>query len=568
MPRSLLRFALPLILLSLGGCLPSKILLVPDAGELTELPAQKGVVAVRVIDLGNGIPLQFVTFAPLDLNEVDENQFKRLRAYSMSKRRTGVFVSAVEAGEYSLSDLYGVISAGDYIFSRRIDATPAFGTFSVQPGQLTNLGTILYYPAPNEDTYTDRLVRNEAFPGLETLIEEDFSALESSLGSRSVPLGWHEDDSAGDRLSTYLSAIQNPLVFDASAVFEDETIIISRVGGMLRQDMNGDWTFDGVETDAALVAIDKNANGDHIVTSEDGEVFLRRAHESDWQPVQVPDTEGKVVAVSFGDQQTQYAFVAGQHTIAQFKGNDGLAPDWRLEHIYRQDRGWQPFDPNDDARKIVLEYKPDGGAKKLPYDELDGVSFANAGRQFLLSTLERVYVFDKSTGAVKELDTRFKTLAVVTNGRTVVAKGGLNWASDPVSHWAESPDGPWTKVSNRIDRCPGERHEARTDRCLDGRTRKFTHGRHGGEPYLAPNGRLYSIMTVADKPTFLASSRPTSKHWVQVDTADEFPEYCNRILPSRQDNTLLIGCSGTTGRIYEYDIAEGTYRLVREPAAF
>ena len=55
------------------------------------------------------------------------------------------------------------------------------------------------------------MVRNDAFPGLDELMSEDFGALESALDNAAAPLSWHEDDCAGDRFNTYLNVIHNPL---------------------------------------------------------------------------------------------------------------------------------------------------------------------------------------------------------------------------------------------------------------------------------------------------------------------------------------------------------------------
>lgn len=608
------------LLLLLSGCTHLDVSLVRDASSLSELPPDSGLLAVRVVDLGHGVPLDHVTFAPVDYDESSDDKPQRIRTHRVNEFGVSVFVGAVRAGRYSLYDVFGQGVAGGPPRSRQIAGDPALGTFVVEAGKLTRLGTIFYYPAPVADGHRDLFTRNDSLPGLRVLLSAEYGALLPLLKNPDSPLGWDEDNRAGSRFDTYLGMKQNPIALDRTAVFDDETVIMSRAGALLRRGSDGAWNVELLDTDAPVATFDKNSRNDAVAVSEDGKLFVQRSDTGRWQHIPNPASQEKYVAAMLEDNDVIRVFAAGKYTLAVLEGvlegllvGDSPEPaDWSVRLIYREDLGWVDFDASDDPRVVRTYYKLSGEPKSLPYDELDRLSFANKGDALLFSVKGRAFVFDERSGGIERIKSGLRIARIGVNGEALAVTGlppyipigaALALTELPIvpavapppytRRWSTELRGDWRETSTRVNRCPGERSEARSTHCADNRTRKYTHHRHAGQPYLSADGRLYSVLIPADPPAvgmgsppkallralmppvwlkdqpgYLARMAADGRNWAKVENAEDLPAGCNKVLPSTRDDELLIGCSGTSGRLYAYDIAEGSYTLVREPEAF
>ena len=69
----------------------------------------------------------------------------------------------MKAGSYSLHSIRAFHTRGDFWYERWAGADAQFGTFDVKPGQVTDLGTIIYYPKPEKDKYIKCIAENNSF---------------------------------------------------------------------------------------------------------------------------------------------------------------------------------------------------------------------------------------------------------------------------------------------------------------------------------------------------------------------------------------------------------------------
>jgi len=549
-----------LVLLA-SGCTPISTFVTPDAAKLDKLPADHGVVVLRVADLAGGMPLDLVDFESHKPEQRKAGQWRRVVAHDVSDRGISQFVGVMEAGQYSLSALisharfgdqglehYGRRSSKRPDLGRRVESTPDFGTFTVSPGRITNLGTVVYYPAPSDGSYREMLLRTSNFPGLDALLAIDHAGLQASLTSPGSPLGWDDRGVTIDSAADYPNLVRNPMAFDQAVSFDDEVVILSRLGSMLRGKAGEGWRPDAVDSDTGIVFVDKNAQGNMLAVTEDGGMFFQFAGKPEWLQLDPPDAPGRAVAATLNDIGQLHVFCHDKHTITIFEAQTHSSPAWTAKIAYRSELGWQtlpegqqlePWTPppreNPVRRTIIPTRQP----------AIEHMSFLRAGEHVAITADSRAYVFDKTSAAITNLETDFRVQKLSGNGQLLITGEHSMVEITTVRRWTDRLDGGW-------------------------HTQHFT--MHASNPYLAADGTIYSIVLPdywrRDQQPYLAQYRPDTRSWRRVSTDDASPLYCNRIFPSGKDGILIIGCSGTNGRLYEFDTASNSFTLVREPAAF
>lgn len=153
--------SLPLVFLTLllTGCATDTNLLATLDTKTVLMPDQ-GIVVVRIVNATDyPLPMNQVTIAPDNLNESDKVKFDRLSALDVDLDGSTVFASPTKAGTYALSSIRAYHFRGDYYYSHFAATDAKFGTFQIKAGQVTDLGTIIYYHKPQEDKYLQMLVR-------------------------------------------------------------------------------------------------------------------------------------------------------------------------------------------------------------------------------------------------------------------------------------------------------------------------------------------------------------------------------------------------------------------------
>ena len=147
-----------IILFILGGC-SSGVNMLPTLSEKNMPKENQGVVVVRVIN-ASAYPLPFnqVTITPKNLNESKKIKPSRLRALPVATTGSTIFSSPVTSGSYSLDSIRSFHIQGEFWYSRWAPADAKFGTFDVEAGKVTDLGTIIYYPKPEQDKYLNTIL--------------------------------------------------------------------------------------------------------------------------------------------------------------------------------------------------------------------------------------------------------------------------------------------------------------------------------------------------------------------------------------------------------------------------
>ncbi|SMF61122.1 hypothetical protein SAMN02745866_03962 [Alteromonadaceae bacterium Bs31] len=280
---------LTLFLALIAGCGGvSQVNLRPSITSDTEtvLEQDSGIVVAHVVNAGTApLPFNFLTVTPKNFNESEKIKAERLEAVGTVVGESSFFVSSIPAGNYSVSNIMGYHSSGEYWYQRWASGDIELGTFSVKPGEITDLGTLIYYPKSQEEKYIETLLRSPGSTN-KTLVQSYAPFLDYHPGQ---VLSWDEDGNEDQRFSVYAATVQNPVVYNERYIAPNNSVyFIGKLGFILQRTEDGDWIEQAVETDADLNAIAVNDEGSIAIGGEQSAIFFKKKEAEEWQTIEIP----------------------------------------------------------------------------------------------------------------------------------------------------------------------------------------------------------------------------------------------------------------------------------------
>ncbi len=543
------------------------------------------MIALQLIDTDRGLPLELLTLAPKDVNEADDKKFIQIAVRRVSDHGTHTYIGVVPAGQYSISKFSGDEVRGQFYITRSIPVEPSFGTFRIEPGRLTNLGSAHYYAKPRARLYEHMMVRNGDFAGATSIIREDLTNLAQGIDNLDAPISWDEDGYVDERYDRYLSVVQNPLFLGRWQRLGTELVVLSSAGAMLRADRADNWASDFVESDYPLLMIDRNAGGNQVAITDGSGLFSKSSTSDTWEQIPVPDG-ADLIAIRIDSAGKIYVIDRQQTSLVVHESSSVADPDWTATMVYRQKTGWLAADA-DRAMQPVTEPKaqeerPEDGdppRREKIRGVIRTVSARLIGDSLVVFEGGSTYVVDVQAKTATKLETPKKFEDIVEAGGMLVGvwKSMLSESDIPRYYWAEDLAGPWKAVKIEYDVCPGEARRAGRDIvCADDKTRKYKGIRFLGEPILAGNGKMYATMQMASTMSMamfapdamLGVSENGGARWKMINDNSELLSRCRTILPGLSEDELIIACDSTDGKIYSFNLDTREYTLQREPADF
>ena len=194
---------LQLFILLLSGCAS-----VPDKNlQLKNVPLDEneGLVIAEVINNSERIAGIIRNWEELILFKTDEpDNTKNVISISALSNPSSSFLFAgrLKSGVYRLGLLYTFQKLGDTSYSARALIPPGMGEFEVIPGEITNLGTILYHPFEQihhmEKQLPDYAVTRFENTELTEFIAKQHPEIFKYIDTTDIN-SWNEDDLSGDR---------------------------------------------------------------------------------------------------------------------------------------------------------------------------------------------------------------------------------------------------------------------------------------------------------------------------------------------------------------------------------
>lgn len=574
------RLTLLLVAVYLAACAP-QVNMRPVLSKDSVVAPGEGMVVARIVNAsGGGLPFNQLTIAPDNVNASKAIKPERLLSARPALNGTTVFASPIKAGHFSLSSIRAFHSNGNGWYSRYASTTPELGTFEVKPGAVTDLGTLIYYPKPQEDRYLDLVVRA---PGSEPgeVLSKHFP-----FYSYDEVLSWLPDDNQGERENAFISVAQNPITYTEHIKAPDGSLyFLGKLGVILRRDANGAWSIDAVDTLLDLSAMAVNQRGDMAVGGSEGKLFIKYMGQQ-WQDISF-DHPYHIEQLLFRDDDSLDLLATKGTSLFVYRASiGGQELDWSEINQYALISGWSnhQIPVSEDSATSKRKFAED--IYSITLFELDSRSLitvrtqSNTQSPIFGRVNRKTFEYDPASWSIIKEANELKISSVVEAGNaTLGIKMPGFWSWDGrTDYFIYRENSGWSEMSTHAYYCSDGKPRPESKVCSSndvqtpGRRKTFT--LRTVPWFVSPTNGLAIV-------SFNRSSMWSAKREYEVkilDTNDggnswtvtdrELPlKYCSSIIPDL-DDVLLLSCSGATGDFYEsYDRGE-TWEHVRQQENF
>lgn len=568
LPGKIRNFSTLLLLLLLGGC-AGQVNMNDALSASTQLQSNQGIVVARVIN-ASGYPLPFnhLTIAPEGVNQSKTIKYERLVTLDRSDKETTVFASPVNAGNYAMSDIMSFYAHGDYLYTKFVSANTQFGLFKVEPGKVTDLGTLIYYPKPQGDKYVEVMLRTQdALPG--EVLKRHFPFFQFN---ESEVLGWDVDGKDDERMDLLASVAQNPVVFNKRYVANDDSIyLLGPLGVILKRTPDGDYEIDAVDSNLPLNSIVTSSGGDIAVGGKEGTLFLKRAGSEEWQDISL-ETDMNVLALHLHQEQFLDVVANTTYDLKVLRANiTDTNPAFELVNEFSTRKGWKFSDiPKSTDKKAKKQPK----ARRIIGAELtqqeDGFVLTvqtTAVRAYspLSNTKDRSFNVNPenwvSVTEPRENDDVVDFKVPAGKVELGIERGSFwSWTGLPSYYRFDSNSASWQEIETRIFRC-ADKALITEDGCAKSPENKkgsMESFRFTSLPWFKDELTALAIVNFSNV-SFWSGERTSETKIIKTvdggktwkDTTYSLPkDYCSSVLAEVAD-TFVVFCAGATSDFYE-----------------
>ena len=544
------------VVLVLGGC-ASGVNMLPALSAESPPIAGQGVVVVRVVNASSfSLPFNQLTITPKNYHESKKIKLERLEALVNRTSKSTVFSSAVNSGSYSLSSIRAFHSNGNFWYSRFVSADAEFGTFEVKPGQVTDLGTLIYYPKSQDDKYMDTLMRRPAIENGHVL-KQFFPFYE--FDERQV-IGWIDDEFAEERDSFYVSAATNPVYFHEEYLAPDGSMyFIGKLGVIVKRTIDGEWELDAVDTNLDMLSIAQSSDGHLLLGGNEGKLFIKRAG-GEWQDISMAH-DMDIGQVAFGADGQMHVFSRKKQGLTVYTakpGLEGFKVQWKEAATFNTTLGWRPGDAEDvytskkSRPKQIVSVK----LSKVDGQQLISIRTIGASADPVFAQADNLvyrYNPDQWSFELAKDDTDVSvTLDAGAVQLGIKYAGFWSWTNEPDYLIKDKASGQWREIAMFT---PGDKPKSK-DHFNFSSVPWFRNGLEG----------VALVRFEESRDVLFVKTTDGGKSWQRTENKPP-KEYCLSLVPQFKDH-LLLTCSGSSGDFYESTDEGATWDLVREHETF
>ncbi|WP_444897614.1 hypothetical protein [Microbulbifer sp. SSSA005] len=556
----------------LQGC-TGQVTMLPALQKDTQIGEQEGIVVARIINAsGSSLPFNQLTINPENLNEAESIKPKRLLAARPKLDGTTVFASAVKAGNYSLSSIRAFHSNGNGWYSRFVGADEKLGTFSVIQGEITDLGTLIYYPNPQGDKYLDLLVRAPDLVKGEVLTKHfQFLDYDSALIN-----SWHIDEKDEERESAYISVAQNPLTYKIQHISSDNSIyFLGKIGVFLKRTAAGEWELEAVDTNHELNAFSQNHHGDLVVGGSEGTLFWRPAN-GNWLDISL-EHDSHIEHLALLDTGEIELVVSRDFEVNILKGtivNTGV--QWELLNRYSSSsgKGWEYID---EPRAVNRQAK----SKNTQYIysttifKLNGLHYITIRKQSIYGsvvftpTSSESFIYNPENWIIEKSIDEFNISNIVDVGavKLGIEEAGIWSLTGKPTYYRIDENGIQNEIVTYLENCP--ENKSSKSYC---RVREFT--LQSAPRFSSPNDAIAIASFTGNRASHrnqeveikLLKTSDGGRSWGITDSEPP-TNYCTSLVPQVADR-LLVSCDGASGDFYESNDFGDSWHQVRRQENF
>lgn len=579
-PQTLIHTTFIVLAVLLSGC-AGQVNMLPTLSQQTQLQPDQGIVVARIIN-ASAYPLPFnqLTIDPENLNESKNIKPERLLALETQPKSSTVFSSPVKAGNYALSSIRAFHSAGDYWYSRFISSDAKFGTFEVKPGQITDLGTLIYYPKSQDDKYINTLLRLPNNNKGEVL-RKFFSFYPANTNEL---LDWNADDYSDDRNSLFTSAAQNPVAYNKRYLAPDNSVyFLCKLGVIIKRTPKGDWEIDAVDTELDLTSVAQNSQGDLIVGGEEGRLFWKPANR-DWVDISL-DHSYEIEELLLTENRIAHLIARQRAKLTIFTNNlNHPTSSWNTVDFYTSLHGWNsmpiPVEENEIKKPKRPKHITGASLSKIAdTTRLKIYTLADNLDPIFNNSKTEIFGFDTDTAKVFPISDELDISSILPAGAiTLGIKTAGFWSWNGRSTYLKyiENDGTWEEISTFVYKCNDDITEEET--CLkDGREVKSKKANFNlrAIPWFINEQDALAIVSFSNydfwsgqnsQETKILITKNGGKSW--SDTGNSLPEkHCASLVPEILDR-LLISCNGGSMDFYESVDNAKSWKHVRQHENF
>ena len=536
--------AVSLASLVIAGCIPSAVNMLEKPTNDTELQSVNGgLVLVQVADttpVGAAYPVNQVTLAPKDVNESDEIKYQRMTAIEAPGNSTKFFYAVLPANDYSISGLRVFYSFGDSYLSLEYPAGIELGTFTVEPGKITDLGVLAVYVKRRGEDYLYDTVRTSSASRTLGLLEKDAPRLLERTVNSDSPMSWHDDGKDVERQYAYREAVNRQIVFGQPYVEEatGEINYPSRLGTLVQRSADGDWLLEATEEDAEISLLTR-VQGRQVMVNEFSEIFVRDGRNEAWEAVQKVPAESSLMYIDEHPVLGVYAVTQEAQGITIWS-SPGLDSEWTRVHSFEPELG---FFASLDQSLLGIE------------QNISGAVYVSTDDYLFMVLRGDLYRYDFATDTVTELKTPNVTSLQARNGVITISSYGTTRSNKASFDSGES----WQSYSGPIDDgVEPTNWKARQRKEARERPVKLI-----GHPIFFGDQSGFAVHEGDNKEVdpFLLRTDDGGSTWVRVES-DGLPEDCAS-LEFATTSEILLGCF-VTGEFYRSTDQGVTWELERE----
>lgn len=582
MRPALYRLSLVVLSLYLAAC-AGQVNMRPAITTTTVFAPGDGIVVARVINAsGGGLPFNQLTITPDNVNASTDIKPERLLSLRPQLNGNTVFASGIQAGYYSLASLRSFYSNGNGWYSRFASTTPELGTFEVKPGVVTDLGTLIYYPKPQDDRYLDMVLRApEGDQG--DVLEKYFP-----FYKHKEIIGWLPDDNQDDREASFISVVQNPITYTDHIKGPDGSLyFLGKLGIIVKRDAAGTWSLDAVDTVLDLTTLAANNRGDLLVGGTEGRLFIKQADQQ-WQDISL-EHQFHIEHLQFYDDDTIELLASTAATLHIYRAaaaglEQGI--QWSELNSYRRHTGWASSD--------ILKEESKNPKKPVRIENIYSTTLSSVESRALITVRtqspssdaifgqvkRQMFEYDPVSWSIKNMADDVEISAIVDAGSAklgVKMPGFWSWDGRP-DYFIYKDNGGWEEVNTFIYSCRNGEQPSASNHCGDAdppvKARRKAFTLKSVPWFVSPNDGLAIVTFTAvdfwsgkrDHEVKILDTADGGKSWTVTD--NELPhKYCSSVIPELED-VLLVSCGGATGDFYESHDRGNTWQHVRQQENF
>jgi len=569
------------IVLLLSSCASPYNMHSPITKETVVKP-EEGIVVARIIDAsGSWLPFNELTLNPENVNQSKKIKPDKLVSLTPQINGVTVFASALKAGNYALDDLSASYRRGDYSYWRFIPVSAQFGTFTVKPGEITDLGTLIYYPKPKGEMFLHSVVRLPS-ADLEKAINRFFPFYDFNAEKVNT---WADDGKDDERFELYANIAQNPTTFGTRYKSPDNGVyFLAKLGVIVHRSSLGEWAIDAVDTNYQLNTVAENAAGDLVVGGPEGVLFIKQRGK-EWQNHSF-DKPVNVLKATFNQQGQLDVLIAEDLEMIVLRAQGQLdAPQWEEVNRYNHRDKWKKNDAQ------VTEEKT--GKKKVARKKLIthvrlheeagkhlvSINYVSRLSDAIFSNGDvETFEYNPTTWVASEeaIETKWEVMFTSGAAKMALEKAGfwsLNWRSDYFKYDPTAKE--WIEITDEVFKC-GDKI-VRPDFVCDVEGKK-TNGdwiSFNSAPWFKNDKEGIAIVTFNDTDFWTGKTKKEIKVLVTddggkvwLDSGNTVPKpYCKDVVSEIKD-ALVVSCDGATGDFYQSEDFGKTWKLVRQHANF